>query len=109
MLATGVFTGAPKDGANPHHRFPMHSFRSSVRSLPVSIRHALALALLAGASAPALAQNASATDLDAVEVRAPIARSSGTATKTDTPIREIPQSISVVTDQQMRDRAIHGI
>jgi iron complex outermembrane receptor protein len=87
----------------------MHSFRSSVRSLPVSIRHALALALLAGASAPALAQNASATDLDAVEVRAPIARSSGTATKTDTPIREIPQSISVVTDQQMRDRAIHGI
>lgn len=85
----------------------MRSFRSSVRSLPVSIRHALALALLAGAATPALAQDA--TDLDAVQVRAPIARSAGTATKTDTPIREIPQSISVVTDQQMKDRAIHGI
>ncbi len=88
----------------------MRPNRSPVRSLPVSIRHALALILLAGAAAPALAQDtSSATDLDSVEVRAPIARSSGTATKTDTPIREIPQSISVVTDQQMRDRAIHGI
>ncbi|WP_425492595.1 TonB-dependent siderophore receptor [Lysobacter changpingensis] len=86
----------------------MQSHRSSVRSLPVSIRHALALALLAGAAMPASAQD-SATDLDSVEVRAPIARTAGTATKTDTPIREIPQSISVVTDLQMKERAIHGI
>ncbi|GAA5067175.1 TonB-dependent siderophore receptor [Lysobacter panacisoli] len=68
---------------------------------------------MAGASSAAFAQSApardSATDLDSVEVRAPIARSSGTVTKTDTPIREIPQSISVVTDQQMRDRAVHGV
>ncbi|WP_396616185.1 TonB-dependent siderophore receptor [Lysobacter soli] len=88
----------------------MRSHRSAVRPLPVSIRHALAVAMVAVAAMPAFAQQgASATDLDSVEVRAPIARTAGTATKTDTPIREIPQSISVVTDQQMKDRAIHGI
>ncbi len=76
---------------------------------------ALRLGALAGALLLALpcfaqaTQEADATDLDTVEVRAPIARSSDTATKTDTPIREIPQSISVVTSDQMRERAIHGV
>jgi catecholate siderophore receptor len=32
------------------------------------------------------------------------ARQSGTATKTDTPLSDIPQSISVVTEQQIRDQ-----
>jgi iron complex outermembrane receptor protein len=47
--------------------------------------------------------------LGAVQVTAPIVKDSGTATKTDTPIIEIPQSISVVTAQQMADRGIHGV
>ncbi|HEY0501862.1 MAG TPA: TonB-dependent siderophore receptor [Lysobacter sp.] len=84
--------------------------RSAIRPLPVSLRRALSATLLGALSATALAQEApSATDLDSVEVRAPIARNSGTVTKTDTRISEIPQSVSVITDQQMRDRAIHGI
>lgn len=78
-------------------------------ALPAPIRHALTAALLATFPIAASAQSAAATDLDAVQVRAPIARSSGTVTKTDTRISEIPQSVSVITDQQMRDRAIHGV
>ena len=76
-------------------------------ALPAPVRHALTAALLVILPIAASAQ--SATDLDTVEVRAPIARSSGTVTKTDTRISEIPQSVSVITDQQMRDRAIHGV
>lgn len=86
--------------------------RSAIRrsALSLSLRRGLAGALLATLAAPVLAQDApDATDLDTVDVRAPIARSSGTVTKTDTRISEIPQSISVITDQQMRDRAIHGV
>lgn len=80
------------------------------RSLPVSIRRAISVALLGAVAAPSFAQQASsATDLDAVQVQAPIARNSGTVTKTETRISEIPQSVSVITDQQMRDRAIHGV
>ncbi|HZX77562.1 TonB-dependent siderophore receptor [Lysobacter sp.] len=76
-------------------------------ALPAPVRHVLTAALLA--TFPIAASAQSATDLDTVEVRAPIARSSGTVTKTDTRISEIPQSVSVITDQQMRDRAIHGV
>ena len=76
-------------------------------ALPAPVRHALTAALIA--TFPIAASAQSATDLDTVEVRAPIARSSGTVTKTDTRISEIPQSVSVITDQQMRDRAIHGV
>ncbi|MCD9124719.1 TonB-dependent siderophore receptor [Luteimonas fraxinea] len=79
------------------------------RPVCVAIRAALALGLMPAAGL-AFAQSASdATTLDAVQVTAPIARDSGTATKTDTPILEVPQSISVITDRQMRDRGIHGI
>jgi iron complex outermembrane receptor protein len=76
-------------------------------ALPAPVRHVLTAALLA--TFPIAASAQSATDLDTVQVRAPIARSSGTVTKTDTRISEIPQSVSVITDQQMRDRAIHGV
>lgn len=74
----------------------------------------LAVAIHAGlATLPfiALAQDASSDDaktLDRVQVTA-IAKRTGAATKTDTPLIEIPQSISVITDQQMRERGIHGI
>ncbi len=81
--------------------------RSAIHPLPASL---LSAALLGALSATAFAQDTTrATDLDTVDVRAPIARNSGTVTKTDTRISEIPQSISVITDQQMRDRAIHGV
>ncbi|KRG70903.1 TonB-dependent siderophore receptor [Pseudoxanthomonas dokdonensis] len=78
--------------------------------LPLAIRSVL-LGLAALHAMPALAQPAedSAVELDAVQVQAPIATRSGTATKTGTPIAEIPQSVSVITDRQMQDRAVHGV
>ena len=73
----------------------------------------LALAFSSAFSLPLAAQEsgneANATTLDRIEVTAPIARESGTATKTGTRIAEIPQSISVITGRQMRDRGIHGV
>ncbi len=76
-----------------------------VRSLAVAIHFALL-----ATPAAALADNAADPQtLDAVQVTAPIATDSGSATKTSTPIAEIPQSISVITDRQMRDRGIHGV
>ncbi|WP_079225308.1 TonB-dependent siderophore receptor [Stenotrophomonas maltophilia] len=70
---------------------------------------ALALAAALSGALPTLAQADEARTLDTVQVTAPIATESGSATKTDTPLREIPQSISVITDRQMRDRGIHGV
>ncbi|KAF1717575.1 TonB-dependent siderophore receptor [Pseudoxanthomonas yeongjuensis] len=73
----------------------------------------LTLAFSSAFSLPLAAQESGievdATTLDRVEVTAPIARESGTATRTGTRIAEIPQSISVITDRQMRDRGIHGV
>ena len=67
-------------------------------------RRALSLAVLAAlASSPAFAQTAAT--LDTVQV----VGSSETATKTDTPIAEIPQSVSVISSDEMRDRAVHGV
>ncbi|HEY5804214.1 MAG TPA: TonB-dependent siderophore receptor [Lysobacter sp.] len=92
---------------------PAHRAASSAVLSAATARHALALALATVICAPLAAQaqkaqSPSATDLDEVEVHAPLARSSGSATKTDTPLREIPASVSVITDEQLRDRAVHG-
>jgi len=82
---------------------------SCIRPLPRVLGVALQAVLFA-TPALALAQATdSARTLDTVQVTAPIATDSGSATKTDTPLREIPQSISVITDRQMRDRGIHGV
>ncbi len=77
------------------------------------------VALLAGGAGTALAQNAqqqpanTAIGLDTIEVQGErasgpvngyVARRSETATKTDTPILETPQSITVVTRDQMDDQ-----
>ena len=83
------------------------------RPLSRAIQFALAGTLAVAAVLPALAQStpdgsADARTLDSVEVRAPIAKTTK-VTKTDTAIIEIPQSISVITDQQLRDRGVHGI
>lgn len=78
---------------------------TSFRSLSLAIAVALAVPGLA------LAQSApdDATTLDAVQVQAPIPKDSGTATKTATSLKEIPQSISVVTSRDIQDRGIHGV
>ena len=55
------------------------------------------------------AQRRDATNLESVQVTAPIARDSDSVTKTETPIIEIPQSVSVITDEQMSRRGIQGI
>lgn len=52
---------------------------------------------------------AAATDLDAVVVTAPIPKETDTATKTATPLLEVPQSISIVTARQIQDRGLHGV
>ncbi|SDZ09264.1 iron complex outermembrane recepter protein [Lysobacter sp. yr284] len=79
--------------------------------LPRAIRAALPGLPLALAAFAAAAQQAPAdpTTLDNVQVQAPIAKRSQTVTKTDTPLIEVPQSVSVITAQQMRERGIQGI
>src|SRR3546814_7367731 len=66
------------------------------------------------ADAAADALQHSPTDLDTVEVRGERDRGNNaqrtrTATKTDTPLRDVPQSITVVTEQLIRDQAMQGI
>lgn len=81
---------------------------SGRRGLSLAVRAALSLSVLPGMAIAQESQPAP-TELETVQVTAPIAKDSGTATKTDTAITEIPQSISVITDRQMRDRGIHGV
>lgn len=55
-----------------------------------------------------------AVDLDTVRVRGQRlntyqAERSISATKTDTPLQDVPQAITVITGQQMRDRAVQGM
>lgn len=81
--------------------------RPARAALPRILPLALQVALFT-VPAMAAAQDTART-LDTVQVTAPIATDSDSATKTDTPLREIPQSISVITDRQMRDRGLHGV
>jgi iron complex outermembrane receptor protein len=86
-------------------------------ALPRAIRAALlGLPLMAALVLPAHAtdvatdaQQSNAKTLEGVQVTAPIAKDSNSVTKTDTPIIEIPQSVSVITDEQMSLRGIQGI
>lgn len=68
-----------------------------------------AIAMAAADTAPEVPQPQSARTLEGVQVTAPIAKDSDSVTKTDTPIIAIPQSVSVITDEQMRRRGIQGI
>src|SRR3546814_3590176 len=73
---------------------------------------ALPAALLACTSPIALAADANtadATTLDTIQVTAPIAKDTGTATKTDTPLLEVPQSISIITARDLQDRGLHAV
>jgi iron complex outermembrane receptor protein len=86
-------------------------------ALPRAIRTALlGLPLMAALALPAHAadvttdaQQSNAKTLEGVQVTAPIAKDSDSVTKTETPIVEIPQSVSVITDEQMSRRGIQGI
>lgn len=81
------------------------------------MRNPLSVAPLASALALVLALPAhagvAATDLDAVRVYGQAdgynADATRTATKTDTPLRDVPQSITVITDELMRDQAATGL
>ncbi len=54
--------------------------------------------------------NANASDKTAYgPVKDYSAKNTATGTKTDTPLKEIPQSISVVGAEQIRDQAAHNI
>lgn len=79
--------------------------RTTLRSLSLAIAAVLATPGLA------LAQSSGddATTLDAVQVQAPIPKDTGTATKTATSLKEIPQSISVVTSRDLQDRGLHAV
>ena len=57
----------------------------------------------------ALDSNAQATTLDTIDVQGTgatdgyLATRTSTATKTDTPLRDVPQSVNVVTKEQIKD------
>lgn len=79
------------------------------RSFPLSpLAAALALAIAAPAAA-----SPSATDLDRVQVHGQRdsyrSAETRTATRTDTPLIDVPQSITVVTDEMMEDTAMRGL
>lgn len=76
------------------------------------------VAILAVWSGRAAAQGAGAISLDTIQVQGEqaggpvngyVARRSDTATKTDTPLIETPQSVTVVTRQQMDDQAAQSV
>jgi catecholate siderophore receptor len=81
---------------------------------------ALAAVLTSLIAAPAFAGTDMATaekeavDLDTIRVRGGrltgyAAERSTSATKTDTALQDVPQAITVITEQQMRDRAVQGM
>jgi catecholate siderophore receptor len=91
---------------------------ASFRFTPI----AAALACLSGLSAPALAQTAQQHPATLPEVRVqdsaeradgPVegyrAERSSTFTKTDTPLKEVPASITVVPSQLMKDQAMRSL
>jgi catecholate siderophore receptor len=95
--------------------------KSNKQSLP-HLRPAVALTLaaLAQLTMPGMAQAAEDSALPAVTVRAQGERADGpvtgyraersaTFTKTDTPLKEVPASITVVPAELMRDQAMHSI
>lgn len=94
------------------------SARAERRFAPGAIAKAVQLvaagATLVIAGAPAFAQGAGSNTLPAVTVTGEgdqgyAATRSSTATKTDTPLRDTPQSISVVTRDQIRDQAAQSL
>ena len=83
-------------------------------SQPRLLACAVASASLMFASAPpVMAAETSSVTLAPMEVVQKLnsygVERTRTATKTDTPLRNVPQSISVVTDEQIRDQSMQGM
>jgi catecholate siderophore receptor len=100
-----------------HSRFPAPAASSATRLTPAAAAVRLALAAAMLASPAAFAQNAApaeATTLQEVKIvgvaeRGYTAKSSSTATKTDTLLRDTPQAITVVTKELMQDQAMQSM
>jgi catecholate siderophore receptor len=72
----------------------------------------LALALLVGLSLPAHAaapESADARVLDTIEVQGVRAPQASTATRTSTPLKDIPQSVSAVTSDEFEARDVRSL
>lgn len=102
-----------------HKRHPAHSLLPIALATSAACVATAALAQATAPAAPASAASATAAEptLPAIKVKAasekenatgPVpgytAKRSATATKTDTPLNEVPQSISVITADQVRDQ-----
>lgn len=82
-------------------------------------RKSLCLVIVLVCAAPAAAEDTlqllamerlDRVDVEAVAPRKPqFERSSSTASRTDTPLRDLPQSVAVVTQQQIEERADHSL
>jgi len=83
-----------------------------VRNLHRRLAQVSAAALLAG-HAPALAQDGGERAENQIIVTGTsegyVATNSVTATKTDTPLIDVPQTVNVVTREQIEDQAHHGM
>ena len=100
---------------NPNHKTDRFSLQALLKAMLLSGVAALVLAK------PAMAQEAGAIQLNTIEVqtsggtgpRIPvkgyISDYSRAATKSDMALREVPQSVSVVTRDNMNDRAVQSV
>jgi catecholate siderophore receptor len=106
----------------PPHGVDYGFFIAMTRMLPRHTPLAISLTatlvcLVAGPASAALdmpAAEKEAVDLDTIRVRGQRLNTyqterSTSATRTDTPLRDVPQAITVVTEKQMRDQAVQGM
>jgi catecholate siderophore receptor len=80
----------------------------------LSVAVTLAPLILALGVAPAQSEDAEAPEVSALVVTARRdidygSSRTSTATRTDTPLRDVPQSVSVITDQLIRDQSIQNL
>ena len=79
------------------------------------VAHSLAAALLAGSASAAIAaeEAAGASDAGPILVTGKKVhygvRSTSTATKTDTPVKDVPQALTVVTSAQIEDQQLRSV
>jgi len=84
--------------------------RASYYFSPLSTAFVIVLSVLSAQSIVLADELVHSTvTLDAVHVTAPIVKNTGTATKTNTPLRELPQSVSIVTARDIQQRGLHGV
>jgi catecholate siderophore receptor len=100
---------------------PSNAYKMSALKLAVrSVLFGSSLAFLAPISAMAETEVDSEITLPQVDVIAPVvsdtqpvkgynAKRSTTATKTDTELRDVPQAISVITQDQIKDQSVQSI